>query len=125
MGTAWFDMTMTDAGFAETISIELLPLLADHGFKVVECHASIIRLASPTMTAVAAFDRRGEFGLDIARSADPSERWSYNGMLGRASMQRLCELALEQLTADPRILRGDPEGFRAFRTKQEATRELP
>lgn len=40
-------------------------------------------------------------------SADPYEIWIYTGMVGRASVDRLLEIALEQMRANPAILSGD------------------
>lgn len=40
-------------------------------------------------------------------SADRYEVWTYTGMVGTASVARLLEIAVEQMSADPAILRGD------------------
>ena len=40
------------------------------------------------------------------------ERWSCTGMVGRASVPRVLEIAKEQLCGEDAVLRGDPAFFR-------------
>ena len=56
---------------------------------------------------------RGEVEVTVFRlgRAEPWERWGYEGMVGRASLPRVLEIAGEKLLADDAVLRGDADYF--------------
>lgn len=96
------------ASFPELVRDKFAPLLTAHAFTVIEETTYEVVLESPLRQAVAVFDPRGE--LDVRVFPKGSENWegfSYSGMVGRASVERLLEIALEQMLADPRILEAD------------------
>ena len=78
-----------------------------------------VRLESPTLGVEATFDPRGEVELAVFRLGheEPGARWTYTGMVGRASVERLLEIAAGQLRDEPALLRGDPDFFERLRAK--------
>lgn len=46
--------------------------------------------------------------------------WSYSGMVGRASVSRLLELALAEMQAEPAVLRGDINFYGELAERQSA-----
>ena len=57
-------------------------------------------------------DMRGEVDVSVSpRNREWPQRWSYAGMVGRASVGRLLELALVDMIAEPAILAGDPDFY--------------
>ena len=99
--------------FLEAVGRELAPLLGEHGFRLVSESQHSVRFESETLGAEAHFDPRGEVDVGVFRLGReaPFERWTYSGMVGRASVPRLLEIACERLTAEEAILRGDDEFF--------------
>jgi hypothetical protein len=87
---------------------EFQTLLAEHGFVMVRAEANDVVLESPRLRCRARLSPTGELDLSVCPKGSPEwHGWSYHGMVGRASVQRLLELALEQMLLDPRILVGD------------------
>lgn len=99
--------------FPEAVRRQLAPLLNDHGFRLVSESDHLMRFESETMGAEAMFDPRGEVGLEVFRLGReaPWERWTYSGMVGRASVPRLLKIASEQLQAEGAVLRREPAFF--------------
>ena len=65
-------------------------------------------------------DPRGEVDIDVFRTgSDRLCGWSYTGIVGRASVGRLLEIALAQMREEPAILRGDAEFYDALATKNK------
>lgn len=95
-------------------------LLAE-GFEIVEEDPHLLLLKSSIVSVRAVLDPRGEVDIDVFRTG--SERlygWSYTGIVGRASVGRLLEIALAQMREEPAILRGDAEFYEALATKNKA-----
>jgi hypothetical protein len=109
--------------FAEVVARELAPLLSEHGLRLVSEDEFLVRFESATLGAEADFDPRGEVVVGVFRLGREAawERWTYSGMVGRASVPRLLEIACERLTAEDAVLRGDEEFFDRLSTeKREA-----
>jgi hypothetical protein len=78
------------------------------GFHIAEEDSSRVALDSGDVRVVASASLLGE--VDVTAAPLGSEwprQWTWSGMVGRASVARLLELALEQLRAEPAILSGD------------------
>lgn len=98
-------------------------LLAE-GFDIVEEDPHLLLLKSSIVSISAVLDPRGEVDIDVFRTG--SERlygWSYTGIVGRASVGRLLEIALTRMREEPAILRGDAEFYEALATKNKARAE--
>jgi hypothetical protein len=98
-------------------------LLAE-GFDIVEEDPHLLLLKSSIVSIKAVLDPRGEVDIDVFRTG--SERlysWSYTGIVGRASVGRLLEIALTQMREEPAILRGDAAFYEALATKNKARAE--
>lgn len=96
-------------GFPDIALRRLASLTRDHGFELVAHDQHHVRLESRSVAVEAWYDPRGEVEVRASRlpSGDPDEVWTYTGMVGTASVDRLLELALDQLTANPAILSGE------------------
>jgi hypothetical protein len=95
-------------------------LLAE-GFDIAAEDAHRVALASPHLSVVAVHDPRGEVEVRVFRQGtEPPYGWSYTGMVGRASVGRLLELALAEMRAEPAILNGDPEFYATVARDKEA-----
>lgn len=95
-------------------------LLAE-GFEVVEEDPHLLLLKSSIISIRAVLDPRGEVDIDAFRTG--SERLygrSYTGIVGRASVGRLLEIALAKMREEPEILRGDAEFYEALAAKNKA-----
>ncbi|HLY64816.1 MAG TPA: hypothetical protein VKU60_04705 [Chloroflexota bacterium] len=69
-------------------------------------------MALAALLVKAAWDPRGEVSVDVFRRGQRNAgRWSFNGMVGRASVERMLELAGEAMRAEPAILAADPEFY--------------
>ena len=125
-GGSYVDTVPEHEAFAEAVARELAPLLSDHGFRLVSDSDYLVRFESETLGAEADFDPRGEVVVGVFRLGReaPWERWTYSGMVGRASVSRLLEIACERLTAEEAILRGEPSFFdRLAAEKRELAEE--
>jgi hypothetical protein len=103
-----YALTVADT-FPEIARRQLAPLIHDQGFTLVAEDQHHIRLESDSLAIEAWHDPRGEVEVSMSRlaSADRYEVWTYTGMVGTASVARLLEIAVEQMSVDPAILRGD------------------
>jgi hypothetical protein len=95
--------------FPETARRELAALTRDHGFDFVAEDQYHVRLESRSLVVDVWHDPRGEVEVRVSRlaTADPYEAWTYAGMVGTASVARLLEIAVDQMSANPEVLRGD------------------
>lgn len=119
----WFDDTV-DASFSDLVREAFQPLLTEHGFVVVGADAHEVVLESPRLRSRARLSSRGELNVSVVPTASPeSLGWSYSGMVGRASIKRLLELALEQMVSDPRILVGDAAFYERLASERRAEAE--
>jgi hypothetical protein len=100
--------------FPQMVAQKLAFLRDDHGFRVVSESDHMVRLESASVGVEAIFDSRGELDVTVSPLAadDPFAEWSYVGMVGKASLPRLLELAAKRLREEEPVLRGDPDFFR-------------
>lgn len=95
--------------------------LFDEGFEITEEDAHLLLLKSVADTVRVVFDPRGEVDIDVFRTgSDRLYGWSYTGIVGRASVGRLLEIALGQMREDSAILRGDAEFYEALADEKRA-----
>jgi hypothetical protein len=103
---------MADGSFVDAVTNKLTFLLSEYGFRVTEASEYVVLLETPALCVQAAWDPRGEVSVDVFRRGHgDAGRWSFNGMAGRASVERLLELAGEAVRAEPAILTADPEFY--------------
>jgi hypothetical protein len=96
---------MPSEPFAEVVMNKLEFLLSEHGFRMTEASEYVVLLENPTLCVEAAWDPRGEVAVSIFRRGRRNAgKWSYNGMVGRASVERLLELAGEAMRAEAGVL---------------------
>jgi hypothetical protein len=108
-----------DAFLPDLVSEKFAPLLTEHGFVVVEQAADAVTLESNRLRVLAVFDPRGELDVSVAlRDSEDWTGWQYTGMVGRAPVERLLELGLDQMRSDPRILSGDVPFFERVAAEQ-------
>lgn len=82
--------------------------LLGQDFEVTDEDTHRVVLKSPAVQVVTIHEPRGEVDVFVSpRNREWPQRWSYAGMVGRASVGRLLELALVEMTAEPAILAGD------------------
>jgi hypothetical protein len=95
--------------------------LLDEGFEIVEEDRHLLLLRSSIVTARVVHDPRGEVDIDVfPTGGDRLYGWSYTGMVGRASVGRLLEIALAQMREEPAILRGDADFYEALAVEKRA-----
>jgi hypothetical protein len=96
-------------------------LLAE-GFSISSEDAHRVELTSPNLALVVTHDPRGEVEVRAIRpGTNQHYGWSYTGMVGRADVARLLEIALGKMRADPAILAGDPDFYAEVARQKEAT----
>lgn len=92
------------------------------GFAISNEDAHRVELESPNLALVVVRDPRGEVEVRAFRpGTDQHYGWSYSGMVGRADVGRLLELALAKMRADPLVLAGDAEFYTKMAREKEAT----
>jgi hypothetical protein len=121
----WGDlMARVDASFPHLVRQKLGPLLTEHGFVALAEDAHQVVLESPALRVVAVLDPRGEVEVRVSLKETPDwQGWSYSGMVGRAPVERLLELALQQLQEEPRVLSGDVAFFERLAAERQAESE--
>jgi hypothetical protein len=83
-------------------------LLTEYGFRIVEEDDHYVMFEASDLCAEAAWDPRGEVDVRVFRRGTRDYGvWEYTGMVGRASVPRLLEIAGERMQADTRVLLGD------------------
>lgn len=83
-------------------------LLLD-GFSITAEEAGRVALASRAVQVVAIHDPRGEVDVSVQPLGHSwPHTWRYSALVGRASVGRLLELALAEMTGESAILDGDP-----------------
>src|SRR5262245_27630058 len=96
-------------------------LLAE-GFDISQEDAHRVELESSNLNLVVVHDPRGEVEVRAFRPGTEQRcGWSYTGMVGRADVGRLLEIALAEMRAEPAILAADAEFYAAVATATEAT----
>ena len=111
------------ATLPELVHDKWASLLRGDAFTLVEADANRVVLTSRETRIVAVHDPRGEVDVAVCRHDQESwQGWTYAGMVGNASVARILELALDEMQADPRILRGDAAFYKAMgdRTSDDA-----
>ncbi len=110
-----------DESFPDLVREEFLSLLAERGFVVVQAEADEVMFESPRLRSRARLSPRGELDVSVFPKDSPEwNGWSYSGMVGRASVKRLLELALEQMVSEPRILLGDAAFYEQLASERRA-----
>jgi hypothetical protein len=115
----WFDRYVAE-GLGALVREKWASLLAD-GFEITEEDPHLLLLRSSVVSVRVVHDPRGEVDIDVFRTgADRLHGWSYTGIVGRASVGRLLEVAFAQMTDEPAILRGDTAFYEAVATEKRA-----
>lgn len=97
-----------DLTFPELVAERFAPLVEESGFAVTEASENKVVLVSSDLRCTCAFDPRGELDVYVSlREKDDWEGWTYVGIVGRASLARLLDLALDDMKQDPRVLSAD------------------
>jgi hypothetical protein len=100
-----------EATLCEEVCARFVFLLDEYGFRVVEDSQVFVRLESAALRAVVTFSR-GEVDVSVSRlDSDLDGSWTWEGMVGTASLSRVLELAARELLDAPEVLRGDPDAF--------------
>jgi hypothetical protein len=93
-----------------------------HGFTITDEDPYRVVLESATVQVVTVHDPRGEVDVSvIPLGGEWPKRWSYSGMVGTASVDRLLEIALAKMQAEPAVLDGEPEFYERLGRENEAT----
>jgi hypothetical protein len=97
-------------------------LVQDHGFTEVGHTERTIRFESTSAGVEASLDPREGVEVSAFRLGHENavERWRWTGMVGRASADRLVEIAVEHLRSDPAILSGDTAYYLTLADEQRA-----
>jgi hypothetical protein len=115
----WFDGRVTE-GLGALVREKWASLLAEE-FEIAEEDPHRVSLKSSVVNVRAVLDPRGEVDIDVFRTG--SERlygWSYTGIVGRASVGRLLEIALARMREEPAILRGDADFYEELAITKKA-----
>jgi hypothetical protein len=104
---------------------ELAFVVEEFGFRIAESGREVVRFESPSVVVIASF-YDGEGGqLDVtAQRANETDRHAsliLGGMVGRASVARVLQIAAEKLRANEPALQGDESYYR--RLGEERRRE--
>lgn len=111
---------MAEGPFEDAVTSKLAFLLSEYGFRVTEASEHIVLLETPALCVQAAWDPRGEVAVNVfQRGQRDAGMWSFNGMVGRASVERLLELAGDAMRAEPAILEADPGFYERLATEQK------
>lgn len=106
-----------EVAFGEAVREKWATLL-DDGFAIVREQRGVLELESLELSILVALDPRGEVDVDVfPRGRDRRYGWNYCGLVGRASVERLLEIALAEMRRDPRILGADREYYDAVERK--------
>jgi hypothetical protein len=99
--------------FPELARREFSVLTQDNGFQVVAEDRHHVRFESQAVGVEVWHDSRGEVEVRVSPldATDRNATWTCTGMVGTASVARLLEIAVEQMSADPAILSGDREFY--------------
>lgn len=110
---------MNEPPFADLVLSTLGPLLHQHGFRMTDQDLWQAVFQNDVLRVDVTFDPRGEVDVSAARHCNATAGvWSNCGFVGRASIERVLELAGEQLADDPRVLAGDGDYFDELATTQ-------
>jgi len=104
------------------VSRELAFLIHDHGFRLISGDAVPVRLESAQVGVEVRSDPREGVEVEVFRLGHESlhERWHYNGMIGRAQVPRLLQIAGERMRSAPGVIEGDPDIYQRLTADQTA-----
>lgn len=92
------------------------------GFAVTSQRPGALTLESSKLRVLVVHDPRGEVAVQVfPLGREHWDGWSYSGLVGRASVGRLLELALVEMHAEPAILRGDADFYARLATENLAS----
>jgi hypothetical protein len=95
--------------------------LLDEGFEIADEEQRALLLTSSVVTARIVLSPRGVMDVEVfPQGGDRLYGWTYTGMVGRASVGRLLEIALGQMREEPAILRGDADFYEALAVEKKA-----
>jgi hypothetical protein len=88
-------------------------LFSDYDCRIVRERSGVVELESPVLAVQVALDPRGEVDVWVSRAGNEAvhARWTYCGMVGKASVERLLEIAGERMKLDEAILQGNPDFY--------------
>ena len=88
-------------------------LITDYACRIVCEDFGIVEMESPVLAVQAALDPRGEVDVWVSRAGneDVHARWTYCGLIGKASVARLLEIAGENMRLDEAIAQGDADFY--------------
>ena len=114
---------MPEESFADAVRDKLAFLLTEHGFRIVQEDGHCVRLEAASLCAEAVWDPRGEVDVNVFRRGyRESGMWSYVGMVGKASVPRLLEIASERMRAEG-VLLGDATFYEHLAADQKTESE--
>lgn len=101
------------SGFSDVVVREFGFLGGEYGFAVVRQGGDVVEFESLLVRVVATFDPRGEVEVVVTRRDSDSGfgRVTFGGQVGTASVERLVQMAAEQLRREESALEGDAEFF--------------
>jgi hypothetical protein len=110
----------TNEEFPVAARREFAFLIVEHSFEVTHEDQHRVRLESPILVVEAFWDPRGEVSVAVFRHGHEqwAEGWNYAGMVGRASISRLLEIAGEKMRAEGAVLRGDAGFYEELAVEQ-------
>jgi hypothetical protein len=89
--------------------------LLDEGFELIEERSGVVLLKSSKVSVRVVLDPRGELDVDVfPTGTEPHHGWAYTGIVGRASVGRLLEIALAQMRSEPAILAVEADFYDAL-----------
>jgi hypothetical protein len=123
--TGWLDRSVPNASFPDLVRSRFDFLLTDHEFEITEEQDHDVCLESSRLRVRALHDPRGEVVVNVTRVGhdDGHERWTYAGMVGRASVDRLLEIAAERMRENSAILAGDAAFYEQLGREHRQTAE--
>lgn len=112
-----------ETAFGEIVREKWASLFGD-GFTVVRELPGTVELETLELGILVEHDPRGEVDVQVfIRGRDRRYGWGYSGLVGRASVERLLEIALIEMRSDPRILGADREYYEAMELKRRESAE--
>jgi hypothetical protein len=114
------------AAFVEAVEREFVFLIEERGFELAAASDEGVRFISPFVEVWLSY-YPSEWQVDLAASPigadDPYTRFVWSGMVGRASVERLVQLAVAALLANESALSGDGPYYRELGAAQRREAE--
>jgi hypothetical protein len=112
--------------FADAVEHEFAFLIDDRDFRLATASGEVVRFASPRVEVQLSY-HPSEQQVDLAAypvgERDPYTRFVWRGMVGRASVERLVQLAAAALRANEPALSGDDAYYRELGAEQRQDAE--